>query len=128
MYLGNLSSKRDWGYAKDYVKAMWEMMQLDEPDNFVVASGISHTVQDVIDYVFNKLNLDPKKHVITSKKHFRPEELKSLKGDTTKFNSVVKWEPEYTFETMLDEMVEVRIRGKERPQWSQNRHSPIMES
>ena len=128
LVIGNLEAARDWGHAKDYVKAMWAMMQLDEPDNFVVASGISHTVQDVIDYVFNKLNLDPKKHVTTSKKHFRPEELKILKGDATKFNSVVKWEPEYTFETMLDEMVEVRIRGKERPQWNRPSHSPIMES
>ena len=103
--LGNLSATRDWGHAKDYVKAMWLILQQGKPDNFVCSTGISHSVQDLVEYVFNKLNLDWNKCIKTDKKFLRPEELKDLKGDSTKLKTTTNWKPEYTFESMLDEMI-----------------------
>jgi GDPmannose 4,6-dehydratase len=103
--LGNLSATRDWGHAKDYVKAMWLILQQDKPDNFVCSTGISHSVQDLVEYVFNQLDLDWTKCVKTDKKFLRPEELEDLKGDSTKLKNTTNWKPEYTFESMLDEMI-----------------------
>jgi GDPmannose 4,6-dehydratase len=104
--LGNLHSTRDWGHAKDYVRAMWLILQLDEPDDFVCATGVSHSVLDLVKYVFGKLNLDWQKFVSVNSRYFRPEELHNLKGDSTKLRQKTNWKPFYTFETMLDEMVE----------------------
>tara|TARA_R110002167_G_scaffold351877_1_gene564557 strand:- start:1135 stop:2115 length:981 start_codon:yes stop_codon:yes gene_type:complete len=103
--LGNLDATRDWGHAKDYVKAMWMMLQQDKPDNFVCSTGISHSVEDLVKYVFIKLDLDWTKYVKTDKKFLRPEELEDLKGDSTKLKNTTNWKPEYTFESMLDEMI-----------------------
>jgi GDPmannose 4,6-dehydratase len=103
--LGNLSATRDWGHAKDYVKAMWLILQQDKPDNFVCSTGISHSVQDLVEYVFNKLNLDWTKCVKTDEKFLRPEELEDLKGDSVKLRTTTNWKPEYTFKSMLDEMI-----------------------
>ena len=103
--LGNLQATRDWGHAKDYVKAMWLILQQDEPDNFVCSTGISHSVQDLVEYTFNKLDLDWKQYVKTDAKYLRPEELKDLKGDSTKLREL-GWTADYTFETMIDEMIE----------------------
>jgi len=103
--LGNLSATRDWGHAKDYVKAMWLILQQDKPDNFVCSTGISHSVEDLVEYVFSKLNLDWTKYIKTDKKFLRPEELEDLKGDSTKLRTTTNWKPEYTFESMLDEMI-----------------------
>ena len=105
LVLGNLSASRDWGHAKDYVKAMWLMLQQDKPDNYVCSTGVSHTVQQLVDYTFKTLGLDSNKYVKTSQKFERPEELKHLKGDSTKLRTNLGWTPEYTFETMLDEMI-----------------------
>jgi GDPmannose 4,6-dehydratase len=103
--LGNLSATRDWGHAKDYVKAMWMIMQLDAPDDFVCATGISHSVKELVEYVFGKLNLDWAEYVGVNERYLRPEELNNLKGDSTKLKNAIDWNPEYTFETMLDEMI-----------------------
>ena len=103
--LGNLSATRDWGHAKDYVKAMWLMLQQDEPDNFVCATGISHSVQDLVEYTFNKLDLSWGDYVTQDPKFLRPEELRDLKGDSTKLRKL-GWKPDYTFETMIDEMID----------------------
>ena len=103
--LGNLNATRDWGHAKDYVKAMWMMLQQDTPDNFVCSTGISHSVEDLLRYVFGKLDLDYKKYIIQDKRFLRPEELKDLKGDCSKLKRATSWEPTYSFETMLDEMI-----------------------
>ena len=108
--LGNLYSSRDWGHAKDYVKAMWLMLQQDEPDDFVCSTGVSHTVQDLVEYVFDKLDLDWKKYVTQDEKFLRPEELDVLKGDCSKAKNILGWEHEYTFETMLDEMIEYQLK------------------
>ena len=107
--LGNLDATRDWGHAKDYVKAMWEILQLDTPDDFVCSTGISHSVQDLCQYVFTKLELDWVKYVKQDEKFLRPEELHDLKGDSSKLIKSTGWKPDYTFETMLDEMIEYWI-------------------
>jgi GDPmannose 4,6-dehydratase len=103
--LGNLEATRDWGHAKDYVEAMWLILQQTNPDDFVCSTGISHSVQDLVEYTFNKLDLDWKQYVTTDAKYLRPEELKDLKGDSTKLRAL-GWKPNYTFETMIDEMIE----------------------
>ena len=104
--LGNLDASRDWGHAKDYVKAMWAILQNNKADDFVFATGISHTVRDLVEYVFGSLDLDWNQYVEVDEKFLRPEELHHLKGDPTKIQSIIEWDKEYTFETMLDEMIE----------------------
>ncbi len=104
--LGNLQATRDWGHAKDYVKAMWQILQLEQPDDFVCATGISHSVQDLVEYVFGKLDLNWEKLVSVNQRYLRPEELHNLKGDSTKLRNATDWNPVFTFETMLDEMIE----------------------
>ena len=107
--LGNLDATRDWGHAKDYVKAMWEILQLDTPDDFVCSTGISHSVKELCEYVFGKLGLDWTKYVKQDEIFLRPEELHDLKGDCTKLIKSTGWSHEYTFETMLDEMIDYWI-------------------
>ena len=104
--LGNLDATRDWGHAKDYVKCMWLMLQHDTPDDFVCSTGISHSVRELCEHVFGKLDLDYKDYVGVDQKYMRPEELTDLKGDSSKTRRILDWKHEYTFETMLDEMVE----------------------
>jgi len=106
LYLGNLDATRDWGHAKDYVEAMWMILQKDISDDYVCSTGVSHSVKDLVEYVFSKLGLDWKQYVLQDSKFLRPEELVDLKGDCTKLKSHTEWSPKYTFETMLDEMVE----------------------
>lgn len=108
--LGNLNACRDWGHAKDYVEAMWLMLQHDKPDDFVCATGISHSVKDLVDYVFEKLSLDQKKYVKIDQKYIRPEELNILRGDNSKAKNELNWKPKYNFEKMLDEMIEYQIK------------------
>ena len=105
LHIGNLEATRDWGHAKDYVYAMWLMLQSDKPDDYVCATGVSHSVQDLCSYVFSSLGLDYTSHIIVDEKHFRPEELENLKGDSSKLRQELLWTPEYTFESMLDEMI-----------------------
>jgi GDPmannose 4,6-dehydratase len=104
--LGNLDATRDWGHAKDYVRAMWEILQLDEPGDFVCATGVSHSVKDLCEYVFSKLDLNWQDWVKTDEKFLRPEELHDLKGDPSKLVKATGWSHDYTFETMLDEMIQ----------------------
>jgi GDPmannose 4,6-dehydratase len=103
--LGNLDATRDWGHAKDYVEAMWLMLQSDKPDDYVCATGISHSVKDLCEYTFGFLGLDFRDYVIVDEKHFRPEELHDLKGDSSKLRNELGWDPKYNFESMLDEMI-----------------------
>ena len=107
--LGNLEATRDWGHAKDYVEAMWLILQQDQSDDFVCSTGISHSVKELCEYVFNKLDLNYLDYVVKSEKFLRPEELNNLKGDSSKLIEKTGWKPKYTFETMLDEMVEYWI-------------------
>ena len=106
LVLGNLDASRDWGHAKDYVYAMWLMLQQDKPDDFVCSTGVSHTVQDLVEYVFERVDLDWNKYVKHSEKYYRPEEIDHLKGDCSKAREVLGWAHEYTFESMLDEMIQ----------------------
>ena len=106
LLLGNLDATRDWGHAKDYVNCMWLILQQDTPDDFVCSTGISHTVRELCEYVFGKLDLDYKDYVGVDERFMRPEELNDLKGDSSKARWMLDWKHEYTFETMLDEMVE----------------------
>ena len=106
LVLGNLDSYRDWGHSKDYVKAMHLIINNDVPDDFVVSTMVTHSVRDMVEYVFEKLDLDYTKYISLDQKFIRPEELDYLKGDSTKIRSQLGWEPEYTFETMLNEMIE----------------------
>ena len=103
--LGNLEARRDWGHAKDYVRAMWMMLQQDKPDDYVCATGVSHSVRDCCEVVFNKFGLDYNDYVVLDKKYLRPEELHDLKGDSSKLRDAIGWIPEYTFETLMDDMV-----------------------
>jgi GDPmannose 4,6-dehydratase len=105
LHIGNLDATRDWGHAKDYVYAMWLMLQSDKPDDYVCSTGISHSVKDLCDYTFSSLGLDYKDYLVVDEKHFRPEELENLKGDSTKLRKNLGWETEYTFESMIDEMI-----------------------
>ena len=103
--LGNLEATRDWGHAKDYVKAMWLILQQDKSDDYVCATGISHSVRDLCKYVFDYLGLDYKNYVTVDEKFLRPEELHDLKGDSSKLVKATGWTHDYTFESMLDEMI-----------------------
>ena len=106
LVLGNMDSYRDWGHSKDYVKAMHMIINHDKPDDFVVSTMTTHSVREMVEYVFTKLNLDYTKYVSQDDKFLRPEELKYLKGDSTKARTILGWEPEYTFETLLDDMID----------------------
>ena len=104
--LGNLDSYRDWGHSKDYVRSMHMIVNHDTPDEWIVATGQTHSVRDLCQHVFNKLGMNYKDYVVQNSKYKRPEELKYLKGDSTRSRELLGWMPEYTFETMLDEMIE----------------------
>ena len=104
--LGNLDATRDWGHAKDYVNAMWLMLQDDTPDDYVCSTGVSHSVRDLCNTAFNLVGLNWEDYVRVNKKYLRPEELCNLKGDSTKARAKLKWEPSYNFETMINEMVD----------------------
>jgi GDPmannose 4,6-dehydratase len=106
LYIGNMESTRDWGHAKDYVEAMWRILQLDSPGDYVCSTGQSHSVRDLVEYVFGKLDLDWKIYVEQNDKYFRPEELQDLKGDSSKLREKTGWSPTYSFESMLDEMIQ----------------------
>ena len=104
--LGNMDSYRDWGHSKDYVRAMHMITNHHTPDEFIVATGKTHSVRDLCKKVFSKLGMNYEDYVVQNEKYMRPEELKYLKGDSSKARQVLGWNPEYTFDSMLDEMIE----------------------
>jgi GDPmannose 4,6-dehydratase len=104
--LGNMDSYRDWGHSKDYVRAMHMIINHQEADEFIVATGETHSVRDLCQTVFEKLDMNYEDFVVQNPKYMRPEELKYLKGDLSKTRKILGWTPVYTFETMLDEMIE----------------------
>lgn len=107
--LGNLDAYRDWGHSKDYIKAMHLILQQPNPGDWVVATGETRSVRDMCKYVFEKLNLNYEDYIVQNQKFLRPEELKYLKGDSTRMREL-GWEPEYTFESMMDEMIEFWVK------------------
>ena len=104
--LGNLDSFRDWGHSKDYVKAMHMIINHTEPDDFVCATGVTNSVGDMCKYVFDKLGMNYLDFVTQDERYLRSEDLKYLRGDSTKLRKTFGWKPEYTFETLMDEMIE----------------------
>ncbi len=110
LVLGNMDSYRDWGHSKDYVRAMYLIMQQDHPDDFVISTMRTYSVRDLCAYVFSKLGMDYRQYVTQDAKFIRPEELKVLRGDSTRARKILGWEPEYTFETLLDDMIDFWLK------------------
>jgi GDPmannose 4,6-dehydratase len=107
--LGNLDSKRDWGYAGDYVEAMWLMLQQDAPDDYVVATGETHSVREFCQLAFDRVGLDWEKYVVVDEKFFRPAEVDLLVGDSSKARTVLGWEPKTSFEGLVHLMVDADV-------------------
>lgn len=107
--MGNLDAKRDWGHAKDYVRAMWLMLQQDRPDDYVVATGETHTVRHMVDVAFAQVGLDPDDYLSINPKYLRPAEVDVLLGDATKAREQLGWRPEISFEELIGEMVEADL-------------------
>ena len=103
--LGNMDSYRDWGHSKDYIKAMHLIINNKKPDDFVVATGKTTSVREMTNYVFKKLDLNYKDYVVQNPSYIRPEELKYLRGDCSKLKQIFNWEPEYSFEMLMDDMI-----------------------
>ena len=104
LYLGNLTAKRDWGHAKDYVRAMWLMLQQDKPEDFVIATGQTHSVAEFLHYVFDYANLDVRQYVEIDERLFRPHEVPLLLGDASKAKRVLGWEPMYDMRQLAKDM------------------------
>jgi GDPmannose 4,6-dehydratase len=109
LLLGNLDAERDWGYAKDYVEAMWLMLQQDQPDDFVIATGEAHSVRELVGIAFDHVGLDPGPHVGTDPRYFRPAEVEHLVGDYTKAREKLGWEPRTSFEELVRLMVDADL-------------------
>ena len=114
LVLGNLDAKRDWGFAGDYVEAMWLMMQQERPDDYVVATGENHTVREFLDVVFDRLGLDPGRHLEFDPRFMRPAEVDVLIGDYAKARRVLGWEPKVKFEGLAAMMVDADLELAER--------------
>jgi GDPmannose 4,6-dehydratase len=103
--LGNMDSYRDWGHSKDYVRAMHAILNYETPREWIISTGVTHSVRELCEYTFSKLGLNYKDYVVQNPKYIRPEELKYLKGDSGDTYKLLGWKPEYTFETLLDDMI-----------------------
>lgn len=116
LYLGNLDAKRDWGYAGDFVEAMWLMLQQEKPDDFVIATGETHSVRDFAEKVFSRLDLDYQKHVAVDPRYFRPTEVDVLLGDPSKAKKILQWQPKVNFDQLIDMMLaaDLEIARKEK--------------
>jgi GDPmannose 4,6-dehydratase len=110
LYLGNLEAKRDWGFAGDFVEAMWLMLQQDKPDDFVIATGETHSVREFTEKVFSRLDLDYNKHVSIDPRYFRPTEVDVLLGDASKAKTILNWQPKVTFDKLIDMMIEADMK------------------
>lgn len=111
--LGNLDSKRDWGYAKEYVEGMWRMLQQDEPDDFVLATNETHTIREFLDVAFNRVGLDWKDHVIYDERFLRPAEVDLLMGDYSKARKILGWEPRTRMKELAELMVDADLKDAE---------------
>jgi GDPmannose 4,6-dehydratase len=111
IYMGNLDSKRDWGYAKDYVRAMWMMLQQDQPDDYVIATGETHQISEFLDLAFNYVNLNWRDYVEFDARYLRPAEVELLIGDPAKAKAKLGWEPSVTFPQLVQLMVEADLKA-----------------
>ena len=110
LYLGNLDAKRDWGFAGDYVETMWLMLQQDKPDDYVIATGQTHSVREFLDEVFGYLDLDWQKYVEIDPRYYRPSEVDFLLGDSSKARKALKWEPKVTFKELARMMTDADMK------------------
>ena len=110
LYMGNLDARRDWGYAPEYVEAMWRMLQQDQPDDYVVATGEMHSVQEFVEVAFGLAGLDWQRHVKIDERYYRPTEVDELQGDASKAERVLGWRPSTTFHNLVQLMLEADIR------------------
>jgi GDPmannose 4,6-dehydratase len=108
--LGNIEAKRDWGHAQDYVRAMWLMLQQDQPDDYVIATGQTRTVKEFVEAAFGYVDLDYRDYLTIDKKLYRPSEVHVLQGDASKAHKKLKWKPSISFETLVKEMVEADLK------------------
>ncbi|MGD2094494.1 MAG: GDP-mannose 4,6-dehydratase [Phycisphaerales bacterium] len=122
LYLGNLDAKRDWGFAGDYVEAMWLMLQQDKPDDYVIATGESHSVREFVAEVFSYLDLDWEKFVEIDSRYFRPSEVDILQGDASKAKKILKWEPKVTFKELARIMTDADMKIAENEKVIQEHH------
>jgi GDPmannose 4,6-dehydratase len=113
LYLGNLEAKRDWGYAPDYVEAMWMMLQADQPDDLVIATGETHTVREAVEIAFARKGLDPDDYVEIDPKYYRPSEVDHLLGDASKAKEKLGWEPRVRFKELVELMVDADVASLE---------------
>lgn len=113
--LGNLEARRDWGHAKDYTRAMWLMLQQSEPDDYVIATGQTHSVQEFVEVAFGHVGLDWRKYVVQDPALFRPAEVDLLIGDPSKAKRVLGWQPQISFTELVHEMVEADLQRLSRP-------------
>jgi GDPmannose 4,6-dehydratase len=112
--LGNLDARRDWGFVGDYIEAMWMMLQQEQPDDYVVATGETHSVQEFLERVFDRLKLDWHKHVQTDPRYLRPAEVDLLQGDASKARRVLEWKPQVNFQQLVEMMVDADLELAER--------------
>ena len=113
LYLGNLDAQRDWGYAPDYVEAMWQMLQADEPDDYVIATGETHTVREACEIAFARQGLDSDEYVEIDPKYYRPSEVDVLLGDASKAREKLGWEPKIRFKELVELMVDADVAALE---------------
>jgi GDPmannose 4,6-dehydratase len=118
LYLGNLDARRDWGFAGDYVEAMWAMLQADEPEDYVIATGENHSVRELLDEAFGALDLDWNDHVENDPRYLRPTEVDELLGDASKARSRLGWKPRVGFSELVRMMVQSDLRLAEAEQRS----------
>ena len=111
LYLGNLKAKRDWGYAPEYVEAMWQMLQQDRPDDFVIGTGETHSVQEFLDEAFEYVDLDPEEYVEIDQRYFRPTEVEFLLADPSKARKELGWEPKVAFKELVRIMVDADMEA-----------------
>jgi GDPmannose 4,6-dehydratase len=112
LFLGNLDSKRDWGYAPDYMEAVWLMLQQDQPDDYVIATGETHSVRDFLDEAFEHIKIDWKKHVEIDSRYYRPTEVDELLGDASKARKKLGWQPKVKFKELVRLMVDADLRAE----------------
>jgi GDPmannose 4,6-dehydratase len=115
LLLGNLDSKRDWGYAADYVTAMWLMLQQNEPDDYVIATGESHSVAELLQIAFEHVGLDHEKYTRIDEKLYRPAEIYELRGDAAKARNELAWQPTVTFDRLIHMMVDAELESLTQP-------------
>ena len=114
LFMGNLDAKRDWGYAKEYVEAMWLMLQQDKPDDYVVATGETHSVREFLEEAFSYAGLDWQKYVVDDPRYHRPAEVDLLIGDASKAKRVLGWEPKVKFKELVQIMVDADMKALEK--------------